>query len=267
MSRKGNRGKKKKTLQEQYQNTTTVIGVHVATPAYDGKVDTYYAQSMLMAGQMSTVNGIEVSGSVMGNGAFIELARNVFVKQFLDAEDMKDFTYFMFIDADLGFEPRAIAGLVRTGLPLSAGVYRRRQEPESYPARWITDGENEGLWVRDGFVAHDRVPTGFMCIRRDVLERMVLEEQNHGVIANLPEHGDVPWLFGTKFDEERRFVGEDFVFCDKYMKLYREGVFDQPIWVWPDFDFNHGGYKCNYQHWLAKSIEENEGRRKGSKRT
>ena len=49
------------------------------------------------------------------------------------------------------------------------------------------------------------------------------------------------------------------------MALYREGVFDEPIWAWPDFDFMHGGYECNYQQWLAKSVKT-KGRKLGKKR-
>jgi hypothetical protein len=258
---------------EDKTNTTEICRVHVATPAYDGKVDADYASSMLMAGQLCSLNMVEVSTAILGNGAFIEIARNVLVKEFLEAEELKNFTHFMFIDADLKFEPRAISGLVRSGLPVSAGAYRRRQEVESFPIRWTpmpkrSPKEPSRLWLNNGgWLRTDRVPTGFLCIERGVLEEMTrraiagefpYDKENKSSeyqgVVDLPDKGRTPWLFYTKIDDQGRFTGEDFCWCDDYMALYNAGVFPEPIWVWPDFDFVHGGYDCNYQHYLAREV-------------
>lgn len=261
---------------ESKVNKTDILQVHVATPAYDGKVDSDYAQSMLMAGQVCTTNMIECSSSVMGNGAFIELARNVLVDRFLNDEATKDFTHFMFIDADLKFEPRAIAGLVRSGLPVSCGMYRRRQPVEDYPVMWTPqpgtgeDGKEGNLWMNGGWLRASRVPTGFLCIQRHVLEEMSRRavagefpyNRDLPGLVELPTEGPTPWLFYTKFDENNKFTGEDFSWCDDYMALYNAGVFDEPIWIWPDFDFTHGGLECNYQHYLKREVERNSKMRK-----
>ena len=296
MSRKGNRGEKPQlphdddvlqqtdvdTVQltpedsaeynhEDKVNTTDVLRVHVATPAYDGKVDSDFASSMLMAGQLCSLNMIECSTALIGNGAFIEIARNVLVKEFLESDTLKHFTHFMFIDSDLQFEPRAISGLVRSGLPVSAGAYRRRQEPVSYPIRWTplpkkSDKEPDRLWMNGGWLRCDRVPTGFLCITREVLEKMTERAIEEGRVVHLPDKGATPWLFYTKVDEQNRFVGEDFAWCDDYMQMHEEGIFDEPIWVWPDFDFVHGGFPCNYQHHLAEEVEKFSPKRRMGKR-
>jgi hypothetical protein len=239
---------------ESKVNKTDLMRVHVCTPAYDGKVDTDYAASMLMAGQIATTSMIEVSCSVMGNGAFIEMARNLFVHQFLHDEHLKDFTHLMFIDADLKFEGRGLAGLVRSGLPVTAGVYRRRQPVEDYPCKWTPlPGSTDKLWMNGGWLRCERVPTGFLCIERRVLEVMTERAKK----VKLPEVKEpVAWMFSTGFDEGGRFMGEDFWWCDRYMELYEEGIFEEPIWVWPDLDFTHGGYECNYLHWLSSKVEE-----------
>jgi hypothetical protein len=53
---------------------------------------------------------------------------------------------------------------------------------------------------------------------------------------------------------KERMVGEDFAFCDDYMRIFKE-----PIPIWPDFDFVHGAtYKGNYHKWLLKKSEEAE---------
>lgn len=262
---------------------TEVKRVHVATPAYDGKVDSDYASSMLMAGQLCSLQLVECSAAVVGNGAFIEIARNVLVKEFLTAERLKNFTHFMFIDSDLWFEPRAIAGLVRSGLPVTCGIYRRRQKNVSYPVRlWgIESNEDrsmETIYERDGWIRCDRVPTGFLCIERGVLEEMTRRAEAREFpydspgrpwpsVVDLPDQGPTPWLFYTAADEDDRFVGEDFAFCDDYTALYNEGVFDEPIWAWPDFDFRHGGFDCNWQHHLAEHANASKPKRRlGKKR-
>lgn len=255
---------------EDQVNQLDVLRVHVATPAYDGNVQSDFASSLLMAGQLATLNAIEVSAAIMGNGAFIDLARCVMVKRFLEDEKLKHFTHFMFIDADLQFDPKVFVGLVRSGLPVVAGAYRRRQEPEDYPVRWVPmEGTSDKLNMNGGWLKCDRVPTGFLCIERDVLQTMTdiaFENDNYMM---LQEEGKVARLFYTKIDEEMRFEGEDFCWCDDYMALYEGGVFDHPIWTWVDADFTHGGYECNYMHWLDKEIKkgkkENK-RRKGKGR-
>jgi hypothetical protein len=187
---------------------------------------------------------VQVSASVIGNGAFIELARNIFVKMFL--EDHKDATHLFFVDADIKFPPNAFVGLIRSGHPICAGVYRRRQEPEDYPAQWTPHPTLGGLWVEDDWIMHNRVPTGFLCISRQVVEEMAADAPK----MNIPDQkGGVPWVFHTKTDGNR-FIGEDFAFCDNYVKKY-----GKPIPVWPDIDFVHGGFKGNYLEWIKRNVE------------
>lgn len=223
--------------------------VMICTPAYDGKVDTDYSQSLAEAAFCSPLYGVKVNAAVMGNGAFIDLARNIFVKMFL--ENFPDATHLFFIDADLKFPAQAFIGLVRSGLPICAGVYRRRQEPEDYPVRFAEHPESGGAWVEDDWVMADRVPTGFLCISRKVIEEMA-EDADKLLIKG--QDGLVPKLFYTKIDEENRFVGEDFCFCDDYVKKY-----DRPIPVWTNIDFTHGGYFGNISDFIEKQLEEDTG--------
>ena len=224
--------------------------VYIATPAYDGKVDTDYAQSCISATQAATVYGIMVTGAVMGNGAFIDLARNMFVKLFL--EENKECSHLLFIDSDLKFEPRAFVEVVRhctDERPVIAGAYRKRQDIEEYPIRWTPHPELskngiDRLWFDEqGFLMCNRVPTGFLCIKRHILEEMAEEAPK----MNIKGHGIVPRLFYTYINDQDQFIGEDFAWCDDYVKKY-----GKQISVWPDFDFTHAGYKCNYQKWIAK---------------
>jgi hypothetical protein len=220
----------------------------VATPAYDGKVECNYSQSLAEAAFCCPLYGIRLTASVMGNGAFIELARNVFVKRFL--EEVTDATHIFFIDADLKFQPNAFVGLLQANLPICAGAYRRRQDPEDYPLVFADDPADGGLWFVDDWLQCKRVATGFLCIRRDVLQEMAAEAKQ----INIPDQkGPVPWVFYTKFDEKGRFVGEDYAFCDDYVKKY-----GKMIPVWPNLDFVHGGFKGNLTDFIDRKVKERD---------
>lgn len=236
-------GRWKKDAEKREKEVKFPIRAYVATPAYDGKVHTDYAISLAEASMYSVSSGIHVTAAVMGNGAFIDLARCNFVQMFLKT----DCTHLFFIDADLKFEARAFMGLLNAGRPVVAGVYRRRQEPESYPVRYVED-EDGGLRTADGgWVLCDRVPTGFLCIERRVIEEMVAES----VMIKQPDMPDIPRLFYTKLTDTGHFMGEDFCFCDDYVAKYKE-----PIHVWPDFDFVHDGYKCNWHTYINGQVEK-----------
>lgn len=237
---------KHKKSKDNFQKAN--IHAFVATPAYDGKVECNYSQSLAEAAFCCPLYGVRLTASVMGNGAFIELARNIFVKRFL--EDVTDATHLFFIDADLKFPPNAFIGLLQANLPICAAAYRRRQDPEDYPLVFADEPEKGGLWLIDDWLQCKRVATGFLCIRRDVLEEMAAAAPQ----INIPDQkGPVPWVFHTKFDEKERFVGEDYAFCDNYVARY-----GKMIPVWPNFTFVHGGFEGNLSEYLERKFGESE---------
>jgi hypothetical protein len=124
-------------------------------------------------------------------------------------------------------------------------VYRKREPDVKFAAQIHEPQETRGPWLR-----MDRVATGFMCLERRVLEEMSKRAHTCKVANN----GEIPIVFRTDTKTGNVFVGEDYCFCDDYMKLYDEGVFDQPIWVYPDITFNHDGYTGN----LHESLQATE---------
>lgn len=224
------------------------IHAYIATPAYDGRVLSEYATSLAETCQIATLAGIKVTATIMRNGAFIDIARNTLVRLFLET----DCTHLFFIDADLKWEARAVIGLLTAGLPICAGAYPKRQDPEEYPVRPKPTPEGN-FWVENGWVMCDRVATGFLCIERKVIEEMVKDAP----IIRSPREPDTAQLFYTYRGEDGMFVGEDFAFCIDYEKKY-----GKPIPVWPDFDFTHGGdWSGNWHHFLNRYVEEEEKKR------
>jgi len=230
------------------------IRAFVATPAYDGKVDVDYAVSLADSMKHATAIGIDVRACVMGNGAFIEMARNIFAKQFLES----DCTHLFYIDSDLKWESRAFIGLLQSGRDVCCGVYPKRQYPLEFPVHYVEDESNPGIQLYEGgWVGCDKVPTGFLCIERSVIEEM----SKHCDVLELKDHGSVPWLFEPrKIDNDdgtKTFMGEDFAWSVDYGK-----VFGKPIYAWPDFDFVHHGHAGNWHKFMLAAVDaaENDGR-------
>src|SRR5690348_16893792 len=106
----------------KHKQNTAPLHVYVCTPAYNGQVDSDYAQSLAQTAFCCPMYNVQITAGIIGNVGFIELARNIFVKKFLENEETKDCTHLFFIDGDIEFEPRAFVGLVRSGLPICAGI-------------------------------------------------------------------------------------------------------------------------------------------------
>ena len=245
----------------QIAETKPVAHAFVATPAYDDRVYSQYAQSLAETSFRAPFHQIMVTQTVMANGCFIELARNIFAKMFL--EKFEDCTHLFFIDSDLKWPADAFIGLVQADLPICAGIYPRRQDPIDFPVHFMENPNGGGLWVEttqpglDWFMA-DRVPAGFLCIRRDIVEEMAAEAPQLDIHG---QDGPVPELFATsystddvRFEGSQRFVGEDYYFCDKYVEKY-----GRPIHVYPNIDFKHGaqqiGVEGNLLNWVAENAD------------
>lgn len=251
------------------------LHVYVCTPAYNGEVDADYAQSLAETSFCCPAYNIHITQGIIGNVGFIELARNMFVKKFL--EENKECTHLFFIDGDLKFESRAFVGLVRSGLPICAGLYRRRQAHEDYPLKHTENPDGGGLWFVNDWLQCDRVPTGFLCISRKVIEEMAAEAPCMEVAD---QKGGVPWLFDLQkepvvsndrpvvrtYGEAQkliaegkdpagsfRIIGEDYTFCDKYVAKY-----GKPIPVWSNFEFVHHGFQGNFWKYLNAQKDAQE---------
>lgn len=218
--------------------------VFIATPAYEGKVTIQHFVSCLRALRDLPKHGIELMFNSQGGDGLIGRTRAVMVGAFMAT----DCTHLMFIDSDIGFEPDYINQMIDSDHPIVCGVYRKRQTELSFPFRPLD--VKEALMVR-GAMEIKYAPTGFMLIRRDVIERM---------IAAYPERrcqlGEGGWfaeinrfgydLFPTPIDSDGVYLSEDYGFC----KLWRE--IGGTVWMIPHFTLIHTG-PCDFAGSIAEA--------------
>ena len=195
------------------------VKLFIATPAFGHQVTTNYANSLLKF--VSTPHPtLAVSSAIhMQSGmALVTQARNNCVAYFLNSEC----THFLFIDADIGFEPEAIYRLIEKDVPLCLTPYPVKGYGKDHQLQFIVhfpDKDNVRI-DKGGFTEITAGPTGFMMIKREVFTKLAekypeRKTVNKQLVGNKVETMEKGWytFFETAQDPENGYLGEDIAFC------------------------------------------------------
>lgn len=136
----------------------------ICTSAYGGQVTTQYAGSLADAAVMLNEMKINYSIYMLSNESQIHRARNKCVAY----ARARQFTYLLFIDADLGFRRVDLLRLIESNRRIIGGTYPVKKLPVrlNYNALPGEKPDSSGLLK----VRH--VPTGFLLIDLAVLDRL-----------------------------------------------------------------------------------------------
>ena len=184
----------------------------VAIPTYDGKLSIKLAYTLAQLMPKALALGITVHLGHVSGCSIITMARNMLVDQFLDSEC----TDLLFIDSDVLAQPDDILRLLAQSgdKDITAGSYPRRSRDKKFFMDLHFD-ENGDLEFDGALMRINRVGTGFMLIRRAVVEDIASRSEKYlgqdgvGQVANVFEFGML----------DGKFVGEDYMFCDKARAL------------------------------------------------
>ena len=213
--------------------------VFIATPTISGDLCHEYTLSLL-AGTKDLHNaGIDYQVEFRAGCSLIQLARNELVDMFLKT----DCTDLLFIDADLCFQVDAMRKVLLAPKDVVCGLYPYKQDEEKYPARVIQEADGRTKIV-NGLVQVSGAPTGFMRIRRWVIERMI-EAYPERVFDN--GAGPMYDLFPVE-RVGKELVGEDFRFCQLWREIGGE------VWIDPDISFLHVGRRAFPGNWQKYMI-------------
>jgi hypothetical protein len=224
--------------------------VFVGLPAYGSMRYVAAEASLLMAQQIFWMNRISYEFEWETKCPYVSMARNNLVARFIQKPE---FTELVFLDADVGFRPEAFKGLLECDVDVVAGVYPKKNEDgNDWPIVLKTTPEGYPI-VRDGLLLGNGLPTGFMKIKRHVIEKMM---EAYPELRFLDGNtGRFTYdLFGCgvrDYDPVKkigRWYGDDFGFCDLWQRIGGE------VWVAPNIDFEHVGtkiYRGNYHKYLT----------------
>lgn len=191
-----------------YEEGDPAVGkkVMLATPCY-GTPSAAYVFSISRTRQALADAGIQSSYLLLQGNPHVDDARNSIVRDFLES----DCTDLVFLDADVDWEPKDLVQLCQRDLDIVGGVYPfRREGGENMPVRLMA-----GARARDGLLEVEGLPTGFMKIKRHVLERMA---------AIAPKYFDKIYETALVFDRptpgsDKTRWGGDIDFCNRWRAM------------------------------------------------
>lgn len=152
---------------QQYDEGPPAAGtkkVLLATPTYTSPSFTY-TFAIARSREALAAAGIRSAYLLLQGNPHVDDARNSIVHDFLGS----DCTDLVFLDADVDWEPQALVALCRRDVDVVGGVYPyRRAGSDNMPVR-LMDGRTEPI---DGLLEVEGLPTGFLKIKRRVLEQL-----------------------------------------------------------------------------------------------
>jgi len=199
--------------------------VLIGTPSYDGRIDVWFANSLLGTVRMSYEKKIFVHAIYTSYDSLIQRARNSLVKLALDG----GYDDLFFIDSDVEWEPEWFFRLLERPEPVVGAALIKKSGTEGYTIKLIDKqlkySEDKKLIQVDG------VGTGFLKISRFALQKLwdmsdayTSEGQEHRMICDIKvENGDL--------------ISEDYILCNKWKSL------GYKTWVDPTITINHIGTK------------------------
>lgn len=210
------------------------------TPTYDKSVTLDYHTSLLQSTHLLSQRGVDWTTHVVAGKCFIDLARNEIVHAFLHsgASDL------LFVDADVGWDPKVLPRLLNYPHGVVAGLVPKRdaESDATFHQNALTGVIDQGLFQSL------EAPTAFMRIKRSVFQRL---DEAYPELARADRESKFTPYFQTGI-KNGGFLGEDIFFCRQWCAL---GEF---IWIDPDISFSHRGsrvWKGNfYDHCKATGL-------------
>jgi len=236
----------------------------LAAPMYGGQCAGMFAKSVADLSSICTSNGIELRSYFLFNESLITRARNYCVDEFMRS----DCTHMMFIDSDIGFDPRDVLAMLAlqgedTEYDVLAGPYPKKciswekiklavdkgvadEDPnvlEKFVGDYVFNPKGGGGNIRiDQPVEVMEVGTGFMMTRRSAFEKF---EKAFPHYSYKPDHvrteafdgsREIMQYFQAEIDPaSKRYLSEDYWFCQKMIEIGGK------IWYCPWIKLQHVG--------------------------
>jgi hypothetical protein len=191
--------------------------IHFLLPMYGGQCNEATFISMIKFAIIAQKIGLNYSIDTMVNESLIPRGRNNLMAKMLFN---KDATHLFFIDVDLRFDPEAILRLICHNQDLVGAVYPMKRIPIKYVINTVPDP----IHVPERkLVEVSTLGTGFMCVKRGVLDKMIEAhpelKYNDNVGIGKQYEPLMYGLFDTMIDEHKNYLSEDWTFCYLWRKM------------------------------------------------
>jgi len=208
----------------------------VSTPCYGGVCLQAYAESMLRLQRTCAQHGIQMMLDTTENESLVHRARNLAVARFMQKTQA---SHFLFIDADIHFDPESVIRLINSGHDVCCAAYPKKTVMWEQPENYIKSGKEgrdlariasslvmnfryQQTQIKDGFAEVLDGPTGFLLIKRDVFKKL---EEKYPELNCVNDHqnkdlDEYHACFDCMIDpDSRRYLSEDYAFCRRWQNM------------------------------------------------
>jgi hypothetical protein len=212
--------------------------VLIGTPSYDGRIDTWYMDSLLATVRESESRGAQVHVVYPSYDSLIQRARNTLF-QIAVADGWDD---LFFIDSDTRWSPKDFYRVLNRPEPIVGAALVRKSDEEGYTVKLL---DKKLRRSEDGqLIEVDGLGTGFMRLTRFALERLWNISEPYD--AEGKEHRMVCDIRVVN----RELISEDYVIANKWKSL------GYKTWLDPSITIQHIGNK-KYEGDFQKFIDKN----------
>jgi hypothetical protein len=210
----------------------TKIHLHIGIPCYGGMVSEPTMTSFLRFILLASQAGLNWSLDTMVNESLVTRARNNLMAKMMTNTQA---THFMFIDADIRFQPESILQMLAFDKEVIGGLYPKKALPVSYVINLKPETKIQG----DIFTV-DTMGTGFLLFRRSVYEKLIDAHPECKYVDDVglgKQYEPMMYsIFDCEIDEKGHYLSEDWLFCRRWQKLGGE------IWAHSKCLLNHVGH-------------------------
>jgi hypothetical protein len=208
------------------------VHLHIGIPCYGGMVSEPTMTSFIRFTLLATQAGLNWSLDTMVNESLVTRARNNLMAKMMTNTAA---THFMFIDADIRFQPESILQMLAYDKDVIGGLYPKKALPVNYVINLKPQTKIQG----DIFTV-DTMGTGFLLFKRNVYEKLI---EAHPECKYVDDVGlgkqfepMMYSIFDCKIDERGHYLSEDWLFCRRWQELGGE------IWGHSKVLLNHVGH-------------------------
>ena len=208
------------------------IHLHIGIPCYGGMVSEPTMTSFLRFTLLASQAKLNWSLDTMVNESLVTRARNNLMAKMMSN---KEATHFMFIDADIRFQPESILQMLAYDKEVIGGLYPKKALPVNYVINLKPQTKIQG----DIFTV-DTMGTGFLLFKRNVYEKLIAAHPECKYVDDVglgKQYEPMMYsIFDCKIDERGHYLSEDWLFCRRWQEL------DGEIWAHSKVLLNHVGH-------------------------
>jgi hypothetical protein len=210
----------------------TKVHIHFGIPCYGGQITEPCFTSFLRFILMASKSGLQWSLDTMVNESLVTRARNNLMAKMMTNPAA---THFMFIDADIRFQPEAIFMMLAADKDVIGGLYPKKALPISYVIN-----VKPGTQIINDIFPVDTMGTGFMMFKRHVYEKLCAAHPETKYVDDVglgKQYEPTMFsIFDTEIDEKGHYLSEDWTFCRRWARIGGE------IYAHAKVLLNHSGH-------------------------